>query len=107
MTTRYGDIPEVTVKNYFKSLVGKTYKILPMKEENSKTLKSYIESYCVELLGVKLLIEVLQNEPQFLSLLSILTYLANGEYNNSVCKREVFKCIRIINSISESYFEGV
>ena len=75
-----------------------------MKEENSLTLKSYLESYQRELIGNKELIDVLVDEPQFITVLNIIQFLISEEYTNEVCKKEVFKCIRILQKIKNKYF---
>lgn len=101
---KYGLIPRESFCNYFKYLIGKTYKILPLKEENSKTLKSYLESYMRELVGNKDLVSVLVNEPRFVTLLNTMEYLVSEDYSAAVCKKEVFKCIRILEEINSKYF---
>ena len=73
-----------------------------MKEENSLTLKSYLESYQRELIGNKELIDVLVDEPQFITVLNIIQFLISEEYTNEVCKKEVFKCIRILQKIKNN-----
>ncbi len=101
----YGLIPNECFCNYFKFLIDKTYKILPMKEENSITLKAYLESYQRELIGNKRLIHLLVNEPQFITILNTIQYLISEDYTADICKKEVFKCIRILQNINEKYFK--
>ena len=101
---KYGLLPHNGFCNYFDFLINKTYKILPMKEENSLTLKSYLESYQRELIGNKELVGVLVYEPQFITVLNIIQFLISEEYTNEVCKKEVFKCIRILQKIKNKYF---
>ncbi|MDF2588221.1 MAG: hypothetical protein K0S41_2062 [Anaerocolumna sp.] len=101
---KYGLLPNESFCRYFDFLIDKTYKILPLKEENSSTLKSYLESYQRELIGNKELINLLKNEPQFISVLNTMQYLIDEEYSTSVCRKEVFKCIRILKDINEKYF---
>ena len=48
---KYGLLPKENFCRYFEFLINKTYKILPLKEEKSDTLKSYLESYQRELIG--------------------------------------------------------
>ena len=48
---KYGLLPKENFCKYFEFLINKTYKILPLKEEKSDTLKSYLESYLRELIG--------------------------------------------------------
>ena len=101
---KYGLLPHNSFCNYFDFLINKTYKILPMKEENSLTLKSYLESYQRELICNKELVGVLVDEPQFITVLNTIQFLISEEYTNEVCKKEVFKCIRILQKIKNKYF---
>lgn len=96
--SRYGEIPMNAVENYVKVLINKTYKILPMKEEELPTLKSYIESYLRELIGAHLFL-FNDDNGQVMVLISTMTYLANNDYDVAVCRREVFKCIHILQDI--------
>lgn len=103
---KYGLLPSESFCRYFEFLINKTYKILPMKEEKSKTLKAYLESYLRELIGNRELVGVLVNEPQFITVLNTIQFLISEEYSNEVCKKEVFKCIRLLEKINEKYFKG-
>ena len=76
-----------------------------MKEENSLTLKSYLESYLRELIGNQELVSVLVDEPKFITVLNTMQFLISEEYSDKVCKKEVFKCIRILQEIKEKYFK--
>lgn len=106
MTSRYGNIPNENLSQYFKSLVGKTFKILPLYEEDSSTLPSYLKSYQRELIGDSKLFKELVDEPKFITLLATIEFLANGDYDHDVCKSEVLKCTNIINDINRKYFRG-
>jgi len=105
INVKYGLIPKSSFCNYFEFLINKTYKILPLKEEKSKTLKYYLESLQRELIGNKELITVLVNEPRFITVLNTMQYLIAEEYSVKVCKSEVFKCIRILEEINAKYFK--
>ena len=102
---KYGLLPKENFCRYFEFLINKTYKILPLKEEKSDTLKSYLESYQRELIGNMDLIPLLVDEPKFITLLNTMQFLISDEYSDKVCKREVFKCIRILEEINEKYFK--
>lgn len=104
---KYGVLPKENFCKYFEFLINKTYKILPLKEEKSDTLKSYLESYLRELIGNKDLVSILVNEPRFITVLNTMQFLISEEYSNKICKREVFKCIRILEEINEKYFKEV
>ena len=102
---KYGLLPKENFCRYFEFLINKTYKILPLKEEKSDTLKSYLESYQRELIGNMDLIPLLVDEPKFVTVLNTMQFLISEEYSDKVCKREVFKCIRILEEINEKYFK--
>lgn len=102
---KYGDIPKENFCRYFEMLINRTYKILPLKEEKSETLKSYLESYQRELIGNKELVSILVDEPRFITVLNTMEYLISEEYSIAICKKEVFKCIRILGDIKDTYFK--
>ena len=106
MMTKHGDIPNNNLSQYFEYLIGKTFKILPLYEEDSPTLLSYLKSYQRELIGNSFLLDELVNEPKFITLLSTIEYLANEKYNHDICKSEVLKCTNIIQDIKNKYFGG-
>lgn len=101
----YGELSNRSLENYFNFLVGKVYKILPLKEQECKTLNNYLESLKVELIGNSELLFILKDEPQFVSLLNIIQYFISNKFDNRTCKREVFRAIRIIESINNKYFK--
>ena len=101
----YGEISARAMRNYFDSLISKTFKILPMKEESSHTLTSYINSYLVEMVGNKSLNPCMfEDNPQLISLLATISYLANEDYDVKTCKMEVFKCIKILEEVRDRNF---
>lgn len=102
---KYGLLPKENFYRYFEFLINKTYKILPLKEEKSDTLKSYLESYQRELIGNMDLVPILVDEPKFITVLNTMQFLISEEYSDKVCKREVFKCIHILEEINEKYFK--
>ena len=94
-------IPNKAVKAYLKTLIDKVYKILPMKEENSETLHCYLSGLTHELVGCYQLYYELVDEPRFLSVVNIVKYLETNDYDTATCKREVFKAIKLIQSIAK------
>ena len=100
----YAELDERAFQNYFEYMIGKIYKILPMKEEGCKTLTTYLESLKVEMIGSYSLYRQLIEEPQFMSALNIIEYLIDHEVETAVCKREVFKAIRHIESVNKKIF---
>lgn len=51
MDTKYGVIDGSSIDAYLAKLIGRVFKIIPMSEENCKTLDSYIDSLVRELIG--------------------------------------------------------
>lgn len=91
--------------NYFKFLTNRIFKILPISESEPQTLCDYLDSLILELSGGKELIAQIKHDANFLSLLATLQYFIDNEYSHDVLKREVFKCIRIIQKLQDKYFK--
>lgn len=90
--------------NYLKNLVNLFFKILPIRENNEDSLVVYMKSLQIELLGCKELIITLNNDSNYLTLLSILQYLIdNPECEVYKVKREVFRAISICNKLKSKY----
>lgn len=98
MKTKYGDIPNEMIVNYKQRLIDKVFKILPMKEEGWDTWNLYIETLLYEFIGNQKLIKSLNNDPIFLSVISILNSLIDEEHLPTV-KRKVFSCIDLIEKL--------
>ena len=97
-------VPQVLLKNYFRSLVNRFFKILPMREENEDSLPAYILNLRSELLGCKSFIPELQKNSLYLSLLSILQYLIDRpECTISETRSEVFNAIGVCNTLLSIY----
>lgn len=103
MIVKYGELPNRIFENYFKYLIGKLYKILPLKESNCETLKQYLENLQLELIGNYELIECLKEEPQFVSVLGIIQYMISNDFDSKTCKKQVFTAIKIIENIDKKY----
>lgn len=90
-------------ENYFDVLINRLYKILPLKEEGSLTVDKYIESLLSELTGGQDVILLIHEDGQYLSVINSLEFIRTCE-NISVCRREIFKCIRIVEKLKQKYF---
>lgn len=96
--TKYGEIPNIILDEYKARLTGKIFKLLPMKEEGSKTWDIYLESLLSEMVGNKEMIEELRNNAEFLSLLGTLEGIL-GEDDVDIVRREVFKALDILKKM--------
>lgn len=92
--------------NYFKFLIGQLYKSLCLKEEDSTTLISFLESLNRELIGNKELISFLKGDARFISLLSKVQYLIyDSSVEQKVFKKEIFSCISIVQKLEKQYIK--
>lgn len=102
-------LPEELVNNYFQNLVNRYFKILPMRENEEPSLMKYLKSLRIELLGCKGVIPKFENDPSYLTLLSILQYIIdNPDCPLDDVRREVFHAISICNKLQRhsTEFEG-
>ena len=93
------NIPDDFMNIYLKSTIGKLYKILPLYEEYKETISTYIHSLKSELIGALNNFPYLANNGKFIGIINTLAYMANNEFSKEMCKREVFKCINVIEMI--------
>lgn len=104
MMTRY-DV-EVNNEMFVKKLhcfVNQFYKILPIKESGEPTLVQYMKSLLREMLGCQALIVALENDAQYLSLLSMLQYMIDHECDVATVKSDVFKAINILKRMQARF----
>ena len=95
---------DILIKNYFHHLINGFFKILPMRENEEPSLNVYMQSLQAELYGCGSVIDELDKDPLFLTLLSVLQYLIdNKECTVLSVKREVFKAISICKKLENKY----
>ncbi len=92
---------------YFKKLINRFFKILPMKETGEDTLCTYMRSLQAELVGCRGFVITVREDGDLLSLVSILQYMIDND-NNPECdvktvRREVFRCISICKALEQRY----
>lgn len=104
-TRFYCEIPRETLAQYFNALIGKVFKILPLAEDNRDSAKTYLDGLHRELKGLRKLFWVINKDPGFVSLLSIVTWLtyhvADEECTNDIIKKEVFDAIAICQDLKD------
>lgn len=98
------------LQNYFRSLVNHFFKVLPMKENGEESLPTYLNSLMAELLGCKSLVITLNNNADYITILSILQYLIdnieNPDFHVVEVRREVFHAISLCNKLSSRFAES-
>ena len=91
--------------NYFCNLVNQVYKILPMREQESKTLERYIRRLSAEIIGGAAMCPALGEDSYYMSLLNILQYLKDHCMEDSVeqTKQLVFEGIGLCEKLRNRY----
>ena len=97
---------EALVRNWLASLVSRVYKILPIRENNEQTLGQYMKSLQREMLGTKALIQALDSDGRYMSVISIIQYMIDYPCDIAVTRSEVFKAIDILKKLIATYTEG-
>lgn len=105
VATKHGYVTQDLFESYLDSLVGRFYKIMPMKEDNDPTLNSYLKSFNRELCGSKSLILALDNNPYFIQLIGTVQYFIDNDINKETCATEVKKCISISKKLKKKLIE--
>lgn len=103
MTVYNTEINSQMMSNYFKALVNRFYKILPIKESGEDTLQRYLESLLREMIGLKGLIVIIQNDDRYLTLLAIIQYFIDNDTDVATVRTDVFRAISILKKLQEKY----
>lgn len=106
MMTNIGvEVPNGCLSGYFGALIGKIYKILPMREDGAEFLQQYVDRKIREMLSYRRLIASAGEDPDFMALL-LLMY-AVSDPNNSIdsVKHDVFEAINLCKVLQHRYSE--
>lgn len=97
------------LSNYFRTLINNFFKILPIWESGESSVNTYVRSLQAELIGCTGIIDAINNDSMFLSLIAILQYfIDNPSLEVPAVRREVFRAISICNKLKAKYaVEGV
>ena len=98
LQTKYGSLRKDKFDKYKRSVIGRIYAILPMKEEGAETVKEYIESLNRELVKN---IDVFGPCEHILSVVCLLEHIIS-EDNHSVYRKEVLHCCSIMSRVGEA-----
>jgi hypothetical protein len=100
------EIKSPIFSSYTVLLIDRIYKILPLFEEKNDGLFRYIQSLIYELNGMFYVVNSLQLNAEYLSLLATLESISDDsmffENSKEPIKREVFRCIDIVKRIEKS-----
>lgn len=90
---------------FIHGLTGRIFKILPLKEAElaggESYLASYMDSLVRDMLGATDTFPELRSMQEFVTTLNIVQFLKHNDITQEVCKQEVFKALRLLNSIEK------
>lgn len=95
------------INDYVEKLKNRIFKILPLYEniEERKGLFKYIQSLLFEFDGLPNFMDNFKNSSEFIILYATLESLSDetlfDDDNKEVVKREVFKCIKLVENLKE------
>lgn len=99
-------IDQQSLKNYLDSLVGKLYKILPIRENSPETFPTYARGLRDELSGFSGLVDAIGHDPSYVTMLSLLQNFTDAaECPVGDVKREVFGMISTCKKLIQRYTE--
>lgn len=100
-------LPNKLLSLYFDRMIGKLFKILPMKEGDEDTLPNYMSDLLDEMIGLETL-ELLSDQPYYVSIVATVSYL-NGHIDacsSAKVKSRVFKAIGLCRRLRDLYGGG-
>ena len=107
-TSTGGVVNGEMLRNYFRILVNRFFKILPVWESGDGSVVTYMESLRSELLGCENIILAIHNDGEYMSLIAALQDLIDHpEYGHDKVRRIVFGSISICNKLCARYFPEV
>lgn len=100
MNTRYGvEVNNTAFNEYIDVVVGKIFKLLPLREEKNMTLDKYHSSLMADVLGNKTLFE-LEQEKDMICLLVSLEGLITI-HDMELYRGKVFECINLAKKLKK------
>lgn len=86
---------------FLENLIGALYKVLAMKDKDDITLPKYLDSLYIQLVGgAENFIELKDNQ-RYVSIINIIQYFRNNEFDRETCKREILNSTNILAKLSK------
>lgn len=98
--TKCGTVTDRLFENYLDRLVPRFFKIMALNDDKNPTLNDYLKRMQRELTGSKNLINVLNDDARFMTLISTLQFFID----NGVVNSDVKNCISISQELKRYYF---
>lgn len=95
---------------FLETLTGKIYKILPLKESSDSGsnvhISEYVASLLIEIVGACDTFPQLKEYAGYLGIVNTIQYISQHNISVKVCKREVFKMLRLLEDIEKQIGGG-
>lgn len=105
MTNIGAEVPNGCVSGYFEALVGKIYKILPMREDGAEFLQQYVDRKIREMLAFRRLSATVGNDPDFMALLLLMYAVADPNNSIDSVRHDAFEAINLCKVLQHRYDE--
>lgn len=101
------DVDSSLISHYFNSLIGMYFKIIPLYENREKSLGAYVVNLRDELEGCGNIIEAINGDPMYMTLLATLQFISDNLDDDSftlrVLRQKVFGAISVCKKLACKY----
>lgn len=101
MNTKYGQLPDEMLLVYVNGMTAKIFKMLPMKEQSTKSLPVYMNAILREFHGLKELVEQFKHNEEFLTILGVVESLLTQD-DLSIFRSDILKILNLIGRLKSS-----
>ena len=95
---------------FIRGLTGRVFKVLPLREAElageAAHVDMYLESLVRDMLGATDTFPELCEMPEYITTLNIMQFMEHNDVTQEVCKQEVFKALRLLNTIERKLGGG-
>ena len=101
------ELPVETEERYLHALVGKIFKLLPLRDEgDDAAFLKYAEALRHELSGYESVLRRVACDQDWVSILAVLTNIIDGDVASAQFRRDVFRMISLCEQLISRYFYG-
>ena len=91
----------LSITSFLDSLIGKIYKILPLKESQNTHLPLYLKSLIREIEGSLKSFPILCESREYITIVNTINFMRFNQYDIPVCRYEVFKMLNLIDALKK------
>ena len=86
---------------FLTNMIGAVFKVLPLNDSKNETLPDYLDSLYIQLIGGRDSHNELKESVEFASIINVIQYFKTNEYSPKTCKREILKCVNVLEKLSK------